>query len=209
VVFLPVFLSVNSKNKNFNIYNLVFVLILLALVSVFSALLSLNVAKDRISDSYSLSGHYINFAGVMNQLPVSASQKPAELLIDKTIETIDKYRDIILGSEGMTAEQWTRNPDDLKRPDIGAVASRALESGGDVPYGARLEKELKDVISALEKTKGCEALAKATSSFAGFSDTDLPEEQWTGGTFRDSNLAWVLIYLDGLKANLLIVKSLV
>jgi hypothetical protein len=207
VVFLPVFLTVTSKNKNFNIYNLVFVLMLLALVSVFSALLSLNVAKNTITDSYSLSGRYINFAGVMKQLPEPASQKPVGLLIDKTIGTIDAYREIILKSEGMTPGQWETNPDDLIRPDSPALAAMALEDAGEVPYGARLEKELKEIISLLEKTNGCESLAKATSSFAGFSSTGLTTEQWAGGTFKDSTLAWVLIYLDGLKANLLIVKS--
>ena len=45
VIFLPVFLIVTAKNKNFNIYNTVFVLLLLALNSVFSALLALNVQK--------------------------------------------------------------------------------------------------------------------------------------------------------------------
>ncbi len=206
VVFLPVFLTVTSKNKNFNIYNLVFVLMLLAIVSVFSALLSLNVAKDRIRYRYTLSGHYINLAGVINQLPATESPKPVEILIDKTIGTIDQYRNLILKSEGMTGGQWVKTPDNLKRPDSPSVAALALEAGGDVPYGAKLEKELKDVISALEKTKGCEALAKATSSFVGFSNSDGNENDWSAGTFRGT-LAWVLIYLDGLETNLLLVKT--
>jgi hypothetical protein len=207
VVFLPVFLTVTSKNKNFNIYNLVFVLMLLAIVSVFSALLSLNVAKDRIRDSYTLSGHYINLAGVIDKLPAPESSKPVEILIDKAIGTIDQYRNLILKSEGMTAGEWVKTPDNLKRPDSPAVAALALEAGGDVPYGAKLEKELKDVISALEKTTGCEALAKATFSFAGLSNTETNENNWSAGTFRDSNLTWVLIYLDGLETNLLLVKT--
>jgi hypothetical protein len=207
VVFLPVFLTVTSKNKNFNIYNLVFVLMLLALVSVFSALLSLNVARDRINDSYTLSHHYINFESVMKQLPVLATQKPVDIKIDQAIGTINEYRDIILKSEGMTAEQWDEKPYDLKRPDSPAVAAQALLAAGELPYVAKLEKELKDVISVLEKTRGCKDLAKATSSFVGFSDQTGDESSWARGTFWDSNLAWVLIYLDGLKANLLIVKA--
>ncbi len=58
IVFLPVFLIVTSKNKNFNIYNTVFVLLLLALNSVFSGLLSLNVSKETIDDSYNISRNY-------------------------------------------------------------------------------------------------------------------------------------------------------
>jgi hypothetical protein len=44
VVFLPVFIIITSKDKNFNIYNTVFVLILLALNSVLSGLLALIIA---------------------------------------------------------------------------------------------------------------------------------------------------------------------
>jgi hypothetical protein len=207
VVFLPVFLTVTSKNKNFNIYNLVFVLMLLALVSVFSALLSLNVAKDRIMDSYSLSSHYINFENVMKELPSPAAAKPVEIKIDKAIGTIDEYKNLILKSEGMTAGQWGKNPDDLKRPDSPSVAALALEAAGDVPYGARLEKELKDVISVLEKTKGCEDLAKGTFSLVGFTNAISDGTNWSGSTFRDIPLSWVLIYLDGLKADLLMIKA--
>jgi len=54
IVFLPVFLWVTSKNKNFNIYNLVIVLSLLAFNSVFSGLLALSVSKERIDDSYDM-----------------------------------------------------------------------------------------------------------------------------------------------------------
>ena len=70
IVFLPVFLAVTSKNKNFNIYNTVFVLLLLALNSVFSALLSLNVSKDTIVDSYNISRNYCQVDAAMADLPV-------------------------------------------------------------------------------------------------------------------------------------------
>jgi hypothetical protein len=42
LIFLPVFLFVTGKNKNFNIYYTVFVLFLLAAISGYSALLALN-----------------------------------------------------------------------------------------------------------------------------------------------------------------------
>ncbi len=44
VVFLPVYLIVTSKNKNFDIYKTVFILFLLAAISAFSALLALSPA---------------------------------------------------------------------------------------------------------------------------------------------------------------------
>ena len=46
VVFLPVYIVVTSKIKNFNIYNTVFVLFLMASISVFSALMALTVPRN-------------------------------------------------------------------------------------------------------------------------------------------------------------------
>ena len=48
VVFLPVWLYVTSKIKNFDINNTIYILFLLVLQAVFSALLSLNVTRERI-----------------------------------------------------------------------------------------------------------------------------------------------------------------
>jgi len=42
VVFLPVYLIVTEKNKSHNIYNTVYILLLLALNSTFAALLALH-----------------------------------------------------------------------------------------------------------------------------------------------------------------------
>ena len=79
VVFLPVFLVTTSKNKNFNIYNTVFVLLLLATNSVFSALLSLNVSAERIRDSYNLSRQYNQVGKVLDQLPANDSKSQVAL----------------------------------------------------------------------------------------------------------------------------------
>ena len=74
IVFLPVFLAVTSKNKNFNIYNTVFVLLLLALNSVFAALLALNVSKQTVDDSYNISRNYSKAEAAMADLPITNNQ---------------------------------------------------------------------------------------------------------------------------------------
>jgi hypothetical protein len=58
VVFLPVYLIITSKIKNFNIYNTVFILLMLAILSACSALPAMTVTKERIEDSLALSLHY-------------------------------------------------------------------------------------------------------------------------------------------------------
>ena len=117
IVFLPVFLKVTSKNKNFNIYNTVFVLLLLALNSVFSALLALNVSKEIVVDSYNISRNYWNTEAALAQLPVAANKSAVNVKIDEIIKITNDYQDLILKHEGMTREQWEKNPGNLLRPE--------------------------------------------------------------------------------------------
>src|SRR5450759_349254 len=108
VVFLPVFLTVTSKNKNFNIYNTVFVLLLLALNSVFSALLALNVSKDTLVDSYNISRDYNKVEAAMVQLPVIVNESAVNVKIDEIIKITNDYQDLILKHEGMNREEWEK-----------------------------------------------------------------------------------------------------
>ena len=87
VVFLPVFIVVTSKDKNFNIYNTVFVLLLLALNSVFSGLLALNVTSERIADSYQLSRNYINQQRGLSLLPGTDTKSAVNIKIDEVIKS--------------------------------------------------------------------------------------------------------------------------
>ena len=106
VIFLPVFINVTSKNKNFNIYNTVAVLLLLAINSIFAALLALNVAKDRIDDSYDLANNYDRIEAVLNRLPAAGSVQPLDKQIDDVMKIINEYQEIILKEGESTPEQW-------------------------------------------------------------------------------------------------------
>ncbi|MFZ0472260.1 MAG: hypothetical protein WAL94_06575, partial [Bacteroidales bacterium] len=92
IVFLPVFLAVTSKDKSFSIYNTVYVLFLLAGISVFSALLALNVSKEKIDDSMGLSRNYNRLEAVLDELPSSAAHTPVALKIDEVLKIVDDYQ---------------------------------------------------------------------------------------------------------------------
>ena len=208
IVFLPVFLIVTSKNKNFNIYNTVFVLLLLALNSVFSALLSLNVAKETIDDSYSISRDYCKAGAAMAQLPVIVKESAVNIKIDEIIKVTNEYQDLILKHEGMTREQWEKNPGDLALPESPNIAAKALEDGGDKPAGTKLQKGINELIELMKHTKGYEETAKALPSIIGLGEEN--EEDPAGAfTFRNIiiPLSWALIYLDGVEANLQMIKN--
>ena len=199
VVFLPVFIAVTSKDKNFNIYNTVFVLLLLALNSVFSGLLALNVTSNRIEDSYRLSRNYNRQEIVLENMPVAESAVNRK--IDDVLKIINECQKIILREEGLTSEAWESDPGNIGRPDIrGSVATTLDNAGKD--YSSKLETGLKELIEMMAATPGYDALAKNAQEIFNFRIND---PKWQDEVFNDFS-AWVLIYLDGLESNLLTIK---
>jgi hypothetical protein len=207
VVFLPVFLVVTSKNKNFNIYNTVFVLILLALNSVFSALLALNVSKGTIVDSYNISRDYCHVEAAMADLPAVGEQSAVNVKIDEVLKIAENYQDLILKYEGFTLEQWKKEPVNLLNPESPNIPMAVLKNSGESYPGDRLQKALQELVALMEQSKGYQAAAKALPSILGFAAGNGTYPDWTIRNVAGTNLSWVLIYLDGLEANLKMVKA--
>jgi hypothetical protein len=207
VVFLPVFLTVTSKNKNFNIYNTVFVLLLLALNSVFAALLALNVSKETISDSYNLSKDYCRVEAAMADLPAVGEQSAVNMKIDEVVKIAENYQDLILKYEGFTREQWKKDPVNLLNPESPNIPMAVLANSGESYPGDRLQQALKELMALMEQSKGYQATVKALPSILGFAAENGTDPDWTIRNVAGTNLAWVLIYLDGLEANLKMIKA--
>jgi hypothetical protein len=208
VVFLPVFLVVTSKNKNFNIYNTVFVLFLLALNSVFSALLALNVSKSTIDESYNISRNYCQVDAAMANLPLIVEQSPVNMKIDEIIKITHDYQDLILNHEGLTREQWKKDPGHLLRAESQNVAAAVLVDSGEMPAGLKLQKALSELVVLMEQTKGYEETVKALPEIIGLEVPKGDDPAWTF-SYKNIiiNLSWALTYLDGLEANLNMIRA--
>jgi hypothetical protein len=208
IVFLPVFLISTSRNKNFNIYNTVFVLLLLAVNSVFSGLLALNVSKDTIDDSYKLSRDYNKFEAAVAQLPISLNGSAVNMKIDEIIKITNEYQDLILKHEGFTREQWKKDPENLLRPDNINTAASVLYDNGEMPPGIKLDKAINELIDLMSQTKGYEETAKALPAIL---NLNKEKEKDDPLDFYGRNilipLSWALIYLDGLESNLSMIKT--
>jgi hypothetical protein len=108
----------------------------------------------------------------------------------------------------MTREQWKKDPGNLVRPDNINTAASILADNGEMTPGMKLDKTITELIDLMKKTKGFEDAAKALPSIL-----DLEEEKGKGDAlnFHSRNifvpLSWVLIYLDGLEANLSMIKA--
>ncbi len=209
VVFLPVFLIVTGKNKNFNIHNTVYVLLLLSGISVISVLLSLGVSKERMDDSLQLSRNYNRLEMAIDKITASASGTAVDAKINNLLVTIDDYQSDIFSREGMTEDDWNADPWNYPRLEWADVASGALSTQGKDPsLDTRLQAGLKDFIRMLGKTAGNEELASASPLILGYSD--LPGEsvnEWTKQNFVSTTRSWSLIYLDALETNLKLLRS--
>jgi hypothetical protein len=215
VVFLPVFLSVTSKNKNFSIYNTVIVLILLSAVSVFSLLFALNVTRERINDSFDLARNYNKLELALNEIAgtagnISVQNKPSSinLKIDELLKVVDEYQYLILSEQNITEEQWTYEPGIISRPDSKQAAADALLKSNEPVLGEKLETGLKSLIREFEKTPGYEDFAEAAPVILNYKESETDEVPWAYSIFADNNQAWALIYLDGLEVNLKMIKAL-
>jgi hypothetical protein len=205
VVFLPVFIVVTSKDRNFNIYNTVFVLFLLALNSVFSGLLALNVTHERVVDSYRLSRNYINQQKGLSILSGNDSKSAVSVKIDEVIKVVNECQSRVLELDKKTLEEWKHNPGNLFRPDMRGSAATGLGDEG-IQMGTRLEREIEELIKLMAATPGYETLAKNANAILNFKITPSENDDWYAQVFNDF-LAWVLIYLDGLESNLYLIKA--
>lgn len=207
IVFLPVFLYITSKNKNSSIYNTVFVLLLLALNSVFTGLLALNVSKVRIDESYNLSRNYIRMETFLKQIPKKNEGSPVIAKIDNVLKIVDDYRDKILKSESLSSEQWNKEPGGLWRPDARDIAAAAiLNPDGSYP-GEELYTGLRNLVLELEKDPQYKLLADKAPLIFDFYENDDKDMNWAKQTFSYNTLSWSLMYLDGLQADLNMIRA--
>jgi hypothetical protein len=102
----------------------------------------------------------------------------------------------------MTREKWESDPGNILRPDIRGSAATTLGDSG-IEYASKLENGLEELIGLMAATPGYEMLARNAPVIFNFRADD-PE--WSKYVFNDF-YAWVLIYLDGLEANLLTIKA--
>ena len=204
VVFLPVFLMSRSGNSKENIYNTVSVLFLLMLISCFTGLLALNVSKDKMIDSYSVMHNYYQSNKAAENLDVR-SHSSAALLIDELIGKTQEYRDLYLGSSGYSPDMW--------KGELGPYQGSWLSQKNDIRFGKEKEaihsgllSGLRDLISLLEKTPGCESLAAAAPSLFNLRKTPSGNYNWDSDQILYPTHPWLLVYLVGLENNLRLMK---
>lgn len=208
VVFLPVFIVLTSKSKNFSIYNTVFVLLLLTVISAFSALLALNVSKERIADSLFLSHNYYKISNTLDPVPSEASASPENQGIARIIGNLNAYRGKILEFYGITKSQWEADPGVVLLSQPGESRREALSSDSNIKAQANIESGFSELMILLEKDPLCKNLAASAPEIFGLQKLSDNKYILKDEVFVTSQQPWPLINIDGLETSLKILNKL-
>lgn len=214
VVFLPVYLIVTSKIKNFNIYNTVFVLFLLVYLSVFSVLLALTVSADKIDQSLVLSDSYRNTTTFVREsmsgsagVNVTDYQQQLISAADQLLATIDNCREEVYNSMNAPEDPSQISARSVKVLDSRTMGAKVLLDIDKHEPALQLEKGIQNFIQVLGEVPGGESLANTASEILLISREDASEEIWRQRLFDGEFLSWVLVYLESMETNVLLLKN--
>ena len=208
LVFLPVYLVVSSRNKEHNIYNTVYLLFFIMLLSCFTALLALNVSKEKMVDSFGIIRNYYLSNKTVDNL-ASQPRSPIGQKIDELIVLTEEYEDSYLaGSLGIPPDMWKGNLGDFQDSWLPLKLTGRIDRQTDTAH-LKLLSGLSNFISLLEKTPGCESLAVIVPSVFNLRKTPGGNYNWDSDLVLAPTHPWLLAYLEGLKTNLKMIKAVV
>ncbi len=205
LVFLPVFLVVTSKNKEHSIFNTVYMLFLLMILSCFTALLALNVSKEKLGESFSIVRNYYLSEKTTDNIKVK-HQSPVSQKIDEVIDITEEYRDLYLGYLNIPADVWKGDLADFQSSWSFSQPSGKKDSQAGAMH-SKLMSGLKDLITLMEKTPGCESLAAAAPSVFSLRKTPGGNYNWDSDLILAPVHPWLLAYLEGLENNLKLIRT--
>ncbi|MHC1732176.1 MAG: hypothetical protein AB9888_09165 [Bacteroidales bacterium] len=208
LVFLPAYVINAARNRDSNIHNTVYVLLLLAGFSVFSLLLALNVSKERIDISMDLSRNYNRVEEMIDRAVPSIDQAGKGSEIDELLSVVNEYQELIFTSEEITEQQWENDPWVLTKPEYTDIAAQALMNHGTDPEPPlKLEQAIRKFLSAPPAVGARDVLIREAPAILHMEDTSTEPYEWTKGTFGESPRVWSVIYLDALETNLKLIRA--
>jgi len=214
VVFLPVYLYVNSKIRNPNIYHMMYVLFLLVFMAVFSALLSLNVSPGRIDQSLALADNYKDLTVVLKgkgSASTNGESDDYEVSLnkstDKLLTTVEQCRELLLERMQTTDNQLRLNGGRTRMIDSRSLAAAVLLTEEQGSPAAHLESDISEFIRTVGEAPGCDSLAIFAADLLKVNTQDVSEPSWGKRMFENQYLSWVLIYLTSVEANTLLIKE--
>jgi hypothetical protein len=199
VVFLPVWLYVTSRIKNFDINNTVFVLFLLALQAVFSVLLALNVTKEKIDYTLQMTNQLSSFNSKIESISVVSEKSSVALSADQVIAQIDVCRQLLFNRTEITRKGLQERTVSYRYLDSKDIPAGLLLAPSGTYPAEKLNSDLNNFISEIEKLPEGENIAKEARDLFDLTQVSGDETPWQYKMFRDVYLTWILVELDGME----------
>lgn len=199
VVFLPVWLFVTSKIKNFDINNTIYILFLLALQAVFSALLSLNVSRERINSSLEFSGNLYSLNQTVETLPAITDRSALSLAADEVISNVDGCRQLLFDRTGISRENLLNGTNNDRYYDSRNIALQLLLNTGSPTPAGKLEDSVRKFVDELGKVPGYQDITKQTVNLLKLDEATGDGTSWGELMFADNYLSWVIVDLDAME----------
>ena len=199
VVFLPVWLYVTSKIKNFDINNTIYILFLLVLQAVFSALLSLNVTRERINYSLEFSNNLYSLNNKIESLPAIGEKSAVSLATDDVIKHIDECRQFLFNRTGITRESLLNGTSNDRYFDSRNLAFQLLLNTETPSPAMNLEKSLRNFVNEIGNIPGYQDVAKQAADLLKLDEVSGEDRSWAELMFADDYLSWVIINLDAME----------
>jgi hypothetical protein len=207
VVFLPVWLYQTSKIKNFDINNTIFVLFLLALQSVFSVLLALNVTREKLDYTLQISNQLSAFNAKIERINTESEKSSAALSANEVIKQIDVCRQLLFDRSEITR----------KAMNEGRVESRYLDSR-DIPQDLllapplpspteKLHSAINTFISDLSSLPDGKNIAKEATDLFDLTNEPGDETPWQFRKFQGIYLTWDIVELDAMENYVRVIKA--
>jgi hypothetical protein len=169
-------------------------------------LLALSPALTRINDSYNISRDYNRSSAIITALRTDNEITPVNSKIDEVIAIIDSTQAAILKFRHTEPVEWIRNAGELSHPDEMINPEMTVSEDESSP-GIMLAMNLRELINIIDQTPGYEDLAANIAAITDFNVPSGQEDIWVKETFSGKTISWALIYLDGLRANLLMIRA--
>ena len=210
VVYLPVYLISTKKDPNHSIYYTVAILFLLVFVSAFSALLSLNVSRDKIADSLLLAENSSRVGNAISFLPNPNDTSQVVRKIDHLLELAVEYKNLDLQYYGISLDEWNKNPQSLLDSDEWSKWPQVKRNGQLVQQEEEIQKKFlkgsDDLITILENSPEYMYLAGVVTEILGIQKLPSGLFTWKSDVLKVRTFPWFLIYLNQVETNLKLMR---
>ncbi len=207
IVFLPVWLYVTSKIRNFDINNTIFVLFLLALQAVFSTLLALNVTREKLTYTLELTNQISAFNEGIQTLPVVSDNNSVNQSADEVLKQIDVCRQLLFNNTGITRKSLNDGTVSDRFLDSKDVSADLLLTSSIPSPAQKLHSALENYVTEISKQPDGQSLAEEAKQLFDLTNEPGDETRWEIKMFWGGYLTWTLVELDALENYIRVIQT--